>query len=146
MNPQPRFRGKKKVANPAKPSSFVPFPQLLCPSSPSSPSSPSLVTPGLPPAVASVSALRLPRPHRSAPPARPHAPLPFFSSPPSLAFFLSPVFLISASGSAIRSFGCTMSRVGTQYLSELPLTNLQGLFSGPTCSPARGTGCSCRCF
>lgn len=48
MNPQPRFRGKK-VANPAKPSSFVPFPQLLCPSSPSSPSSPPLVTPGLPP-------------------------------------------------------------------------------------------------
>lgn len=100
----------------------MPFPQRLCPSSPSSPSSPPLVTPGLPPpAVASVSALRLPRPHRRAPPARPHAPLPFFSSPPSLAFFLSPVFLISASGSAIRSFGCTMSRVGTQYLSELPL-------------------------
>lgn len=146
MNPQPRFREKKKSQIQLSLPPSCPFLSFYVPPLPPRP--PLLLWSLLasPPAVASVSALRLPRPHRRAPPARPHAPLPFFSSPPSLAFFLSPVFLISASGSAIRSLGCTMSRVGTQYLSELPLTNLQGLFSGPTCSPARGTGCSCRCF
>lgn len=112
MNPQPRFRGKKSQIQLSLPPS-CPFLSFYVPPLPPRPP---LLLWSLPAS---------PLPSLPSPPcgslARPHAPLPFFSSPPSLAFFLSPVFLISASGSAIRSFGCTMSRVGTQYLSELPL-------------------------
>lgn len=53
--------------------------------------------------------------------------LPFFSSllAPSFAFF-SPGSLVSTCGSATHSYGCSLSRMGTQHLLELLLLQILG--------------------
>lgn len=128
MNPQPRFREKMSRIQ-LKPSSFVPFLLFSFRSSPSSPSPPFLLAPGLllllslPTSALPTLSPRLS--HCSLPSSSPSSFL-FFPFRPSLAFFFSPVFFVSASGSVIHSFSCTVSRVGTQYLLELPLLQTLG--------------------
>lgn len=147
MNPQPRFREKKKSQIQLSLPPSCPFLSFYVPPLPPRP--PLLLW-----SLLAFSPCRRFRLRPAAPsPAPPRSSRPS-SCPSSFLFFPSLSGLLPlpcvfnkrfwVSDSFLRLYN--VKGRNSVSLGIASLTNLQGLFSGPTCSPARGTGCSCRCF